>query len=155
MKGALLTVTVMTITKSALSQVSYSLTILIVNTVVNVSMSKIAFESSRIFFISQGGLLVVALSIGLLGYYIFYQPGEVASEYVIIFIFILLNAIYILLVAFLMFTKLGTQWFAVNTVSRADVVTSEPSNENQDSKIEPPPNSIVSPQSSLAIKRDL
>jgi hypothetical protein len=109
-------------------------------------MSQIAFETDKIFFISQGGLLVVALSIGLLGYYIFYQPGEVASEYVIIFIFILLNAIYILLVAFLMFTKLGTQWFALKTVKQAYIITSEPSNGHQDSEIVPPPNSIASPQ---------
>jgi len=146
MKEFLLTVTIVTMTKAPLEQLGYSLTILIVNAVLNVAMSQLAFKSDRFFFFSQGNLLLVALSTGLLGYFIFYRPGELATEYPIVTLFLLLNAVFVLMAVFLLVTQRGAQWFAEKAVQQVYVVTSDPRYELQNSQVGPPNNSCASLQ---------
>ena len=84
---------VITISSSqALAQVGYSLSVLIVFTIVPVTIYQWVNESPRHFLVAETSLLVVALTQGFLSYYVFYLPGTGGSEYFVEAMVLLLNA---------------------------------------------------------------
>ena len=147
MKLLLLTVTVLSYTSPPLAQFAYVLSFLTTTSILSVSLSEYVFETDRLFLVSQGGLLVTTLSAGILGYYVFYKPGENASEYVGIALFLAVNGLFVGLTTWLLTRKQAGRWLSTKIArpsSPVNIVTVEMHSEPKESEIIPPQNSFQS-----------
>ena len=84
-------------TYSPLLQVTYCLSILILEITITVSLQEYVFCATRLFFVSVLSLLAVALTLGFSSYYAFYLPGSGGSGYFVDAMMVLINGAYLLL----------------------------------------------------------
>ena len=94
-KGLLLYAVIANITTPPLLQVTYFLTILIVESVVTATLYSYVFRSVRLFIFSEASLLVVALTLGFCSYYLFYPVSHAGSRYFVDAMIVIINAVYI------------------------------------------------------------
>jgi len=96
-KGLLLYAMIANITFPPLLQVTYCLTVLIVESVVTATLYSYVFRSVRLFIFSEASRLVVALTLGFSSYYLFYPPSDTGSRYFVDAMIVIINAVYIAL----------------------------------------------------------
>lgn len=99
-KVALLSVIITTMSTGQLVQITATLAVLIFIACINVASSS-AFTTKREFVQAQASILVVALSTGFLSYYLYSDPGEGKTEWFSVSAVLLLNCVFLLLVALL------------------------------------------------------